>query len=149
MTLASGIRHRLIVCRLTERGEFAHTVELSADQLHITCVVISRWKGLFQGQGLFGSSRMSAKHPVVDVAEARASMQELFDQVSQNNHRVVVASEKSDLRCVLISEAELSGLEKALEILSGTNDATQMRAEVLRIALDSTVRSRIPAAALS
>jgi PHD/YefM family antitoxin component YafN of YafNO toxin-antitoxin module len=92
---------------------------------------------------------MSAEYPFVDVTEARASMQELFDQVSQNNSRVVVASEKSEARCVLISEVELAALEKALEILSGTNDATQMRAEVLRIALDSTVRSRIPATALS
>jgi len=93
---------------------------------------------------------MSAKsHPVVDVNEAKASMQDLFDQVSQNHARVLVASERGDQRCVLISEAELAGLERALEILSGTNDATQMRAEVLRIALDASVRSRIPATALS
>ena len=76
---------------------------------------------------------------VLSTSEAEVLLDELHNRVSEYNDRVDITCKGSKLRCVLISQAELEGLEKAVEILSETNDGVAMREEVLRIAMATEV----------
>lgn len=69
----------------------------------------------------------------VDVGIARQSLESLHDHVVQKNKRIIITKSGSDESAVLISLAELNGIERALEILSNTNGALQMRDQVMRI----------------
>jgi PHD/YefM family antitoxin component YafN of YafNO toxin-antitoxin module len=89
------------------------------------------------------------QYPILDAGEVGASLEKLHDQIAREYERVVITRHGSDARCVLISQAELSGLERALEILSGSVDGALMRAEVLRIAAEVEGRAYAPAGPLS
>jgi len=73
-------------------------------------------------------------YQVLSTGEAKAVLDELHRNISDYNNRVFITRNGSGSRCVLISEAELAGLERAVEILSETNDGVALRDEVLRIA---------------
>lgn len=88
-------------------------------------------------------------HQVVNAREARASLDAIVEQVSQYDERVVITGSNPATRAVLISQAELEGLEKALEILSGTRDAKAMRAQVLRISTAAASMPLVSSSALS
>ena len=88
-------------------------------------------------------------HQTLNSTKAKVLLDEIHEHVSRYHGRVVITREGADARCVLISEAELLGMEKALEILSGTKDAAAMRAEVLRIASELAQQARLPAGSLS
>ena len=86
---------------------------------------------------------------VVDSGQARAVFDKLHEDVARHHGRVVITRNGTDARCVLMSEVELHALERALEILSGTTDAAEMRAEVMRIAAGLAENRRAPFAWLS
>lgn len=71
---------------------------------------------------------------ILDISEANSILEALYDRVAQVNDRVILTRKGSRTRCILISEAELKGLERAVEILSQTNDGAALRDEVMRIA---------------
>ena len=85
-------------------------------------------------------------YQIIDTSEARAMLDELHERVTRFNDRVTLTQAGSNGHCVLISQAELEALERALEILSGTSNAIAMRDEVLRIAA-ATEESQIRSAA--
>ena len=86
---------------------------------------------------------------VVDVRDFCDAIEQHCDQVAREHGRIVITREGTDARCVLMSKAELDALERAVEILSGTNDALGMRSEVLRIAAQAEASKHVPASALS
>jgi PHD/YefM family antitoxin component YafN of YafNO toxin-antitoxin module len=88
-------------------------------------------------------------HQVLSALEAASSLEAILNRVSQQNQRVIVTANQSDAQCVMISKAELDGLEQALEILSGVRDVAAMRAEVLRIATAVSSMSHVAMHTLS
>ncbi len=92
---------------------------------------------------------LTKPYQVLETSEVRALLENLHEDVTRDHERVVIVRPGSDARCVLISQAELDAMERALEILSGTTDAAIMRQEVARIADDLAARSRVPAGSLS
>jgi PHD/YefM family antitoxin component YafN of YafNO toxin-antitoxin module len=81
----------------------------------------------------------------LDLTAARVSLEQLFKQVIRDTGRVEITRDGSDESCVLISSAELSALERALEILARTDRGIEMRQQVLRIA--DSLSPRQPVAA--
>ena len=74
-------------------------------------------------------------YQVLKINEAKQLLDALHHRVVEFNDRVVISSERSEQRCVMISQAELDGLERAVEILSQTDEGAAIRDEVLRIAV--------------
>jgi hypothetical protein len=68
----------------------------------------------------------------LDLRSASGSMEHLFEQVLRRTGRVEITRQGES--CVLISKAELDGIEQALEILSSTDSGVAMRDGVLRAA---------------
>ena len=73
-------------------------------------------------------------YQILSINEAKARLDDLCDRVAQMNVRVILTRKGTDADCVLISAAELEGLERAIEILSETNAVTMLREQVARIA---------------
>jgi len=92
---------------------------------------------------------MSKSFQVVDAGDAAAVFEELHDQVARSDRRVIITKKNSDVRCVLISAAELDALERALEIFSATAHAQAMREQVKDIASQLAEHSRISSSSLS
>ena len=89
----------------------------------------------------------------LDLTAARVGFDRLFEQVLRGTGRIEITRDGAsveaaadDETCVLISMAELRGLERALEILSSTENAREMRNDVLRLA-DELSQTRQPVAA--
>lgn len=76
----------------------------------------------------------------VDLRSASSSMENLFEQVVRRIRRVEITRQGGE-SCVLISKAELEGLEQALEILAATDSGVAMRDTVLRAAAATVTRS--------
>jgi PHD/YefM family antitoxin component YafN of YafNO toxin-antitoxin module len=83
----------------------------------------------------------------LDLNAARVGLERLFEQVIRGTGRIEITRNGSDESCVLISQAELKSLERALEILSSTDSAAEMRQQVLRLA--DALAPRQPAVAAS
>jgi hypothetical protein len=81
---------------------------------------------------------------VLNITDAKEMLDVLHDRVVEFNDRVVIRSERSDQRCVMISQTELDGLERAVEILSQTDEGAAIRDEVLRIAVGAMSTSVYP-----
>ena len=62
----------------------------------------------------------------LSLTQYRGAIEELHGRVARGHGRVVITRDDCDDVCVLISRAELEGLERALEILSGTPDFQDM-----------------------
>ena len=74
-------------------------------------------------------------YQVLSTSDAKAILDELHDRISKFHDRVFITRAGSNARSVLISKEELDGLERAVEILSQTDDGMAMRDEVARIAV--------------
>jgi PHD/YefM family antitoxin component YafN of YafNO toxin-antitoxin module len=74
----------------------------------------------------------------IDVGIARQSLESLHDHVVGRNKRIIISKTGSKDCAVLISQAELDSLEKALEILSSTDEGVEMRDRVLRVISQAT-----------
>ena len=77
---------------------------------------------------------MSERFESYDVSYVSRALRELHEQVSQGNRRVEITRDGCDDCCVLISKAELDGLERALEILADTDQVKAMSDKVARLA---------------
>jgi len=62
----------------------------------------------------------------LSVSQFIRAVEELHGQVASGHGRIVITRDGCDDVCVLISKAELEGLEQALEILSSTPDFQSM-----------------------
>ena len=65
---------------------------------------------------------------------ASMDLTRLHEFVTGANARVEITCAGSDQRCVLISAAELESLERALEILSDTDDVRDMCGQIAQLA---------------
>jgi len=74
--------------------------------------------------------------PVFEMLDAGAlpeSLRHLFSRTARERGRIEIVDAGGE-SCVMISKAELDGLEKALEILSKTDEARAMLRTVRRVA---------------
>lgn len=69
-----------------------------------------------------------------DVSTIASNLQQLHEYVTQSNQRIEITRPGSDDRCILISQTELSGLERALEILSNTDDVREISGKIAMLA---------------
>lgn len=70
----------------------------------------------------------------IDLTSCRRALSELHELVTKGHGRIHVKRRGCDDVCVLISQAELDALERALEILSQTADFQQMCGEITEAA---------------
>ena len=69
-----------------------------------------------------------------DVSLIASNFASLHEHVTRTNGRIEITRPGSDERCVLISQDELSSLERALEILSDTDGVRDLRAQIADLA---------------
>jgi PHD/YefM family antitoxin component YafN of YafNO toxin-antitoxin module len=69
-----------------------------------------------------------------DVSLIASNLGQLHEYVTQTLSRVEITRAGSDDRCVLISKRELESLERALEILSDTEDVRDMSGKIAQLA---------------
>ena len=69
-----------------------------------------------------------------DVSLIASNLQQLHEYVTRTLGRVEITRPGSDERCVLISRQELESLERALEILSDTDDVRDMSGKIAQLA---------------
>jgi hypothetical protein len=69
-----------------------------------------------------------------DVGYVSKALQKLHEQVARTTARVEITRDGCDDCCVLISKAELEGLERALEILADTEQVRAMSEKVAQLA---------------
>jgi PHD/YefM family antitoxin component YafN of YafNO toxin-antitoxin module len=69
-----------------------------------------------------------------DVSLIASNLNQLHEYVTRTLGRVEVTRAGCDDRCVLISKQELDSLERALEILSDTEDVRHMSGKIAQLA---------------
>lgn len=69
-----------------------------------------------------------------DIGYVSNALRQLHEQVTRRNARVEITRDGCDDCCVLISKAELEGLERALEILADTEQVKAMSNKVAQLA---------------
>jgi len=69
-----------------------------------------------------------------DVSLIASNLAQLHEFVSRTKARIEITRPGSDDRCVLISQEELQSLERALEILSDTDDVRHMCGQIAQLA---------------
>ena len=69
-----------------------------------------------------------------DVNLIASHMQTLHEYVTRTLGRVEITRAGSEERCVLISQRELESLERALEILSNTDDVRDICGKIAQLA---------------
>ena len=69
-----------------------------------------------------------------DVTLIASSLHQLHEYVTRTLGRVEITRPGSDERCVLISRQELESLERALEILSDTDDVRHICGRIAALA---------------
>ena len=69
-----------------------------------------------------------------DVGYVSNALKALHERVTRSNGRVEITRDGCDDCCVLISKAELEGLERALEILADTEQVRAMGEKVAQLA---------------
>ncbi|MEA2711721.1 MAG: hypothetical protein QOF78_4322 [Phycisphaerales bacterium] len=72
-----------------------------------------------------------------DVSLIASNFAHLHEFVSRTKVRIDITRPGSDERCVLISRAELEALERALEILSDTDDVRDMCGKIAQLAAET------------
>jgi PHD/YefM family antitoxin component YafN of YafNO toxin-antitoxin module len=83
---------------------------------------------------MFDSNSQDSHLCTVDISDGAVDLRQLHEHVLTRNARVQLITRTHTQSCILISKEELDGLEKALEILSGTDDVRDMRDHLARIA---------------
>jgi PHD/YefM family antitoxin component YafN of YafNO toxin-antitoxin module len=67
-----------------------------------------------------------AAYPTLDVTHARRELARIYEQVTRDRRRIELRRRGSEESCILISKAELDGLERALAILSDGDDVKRL-----------------------
>lgn len=74
-------------------------------------------------------------HPqIYDVSLIASNLANLHEFVTRTKGRIEITRPGSDERCVLISQEELACLERALEILSDTDDVREICGQIAQLA---------------
>lgn len=73
----------------------------------------------------------------IDLTACRRALGDLHELVTRGHGRVLITRRGCEEVCVLISQAELDALERALEILSETGDFQVMCGEITQAATHS------------
>lgn len=75
-------------------------------------------------------------HPqqTYDVSLIASNLANLHEYVTRTNGRIEITRPGSDDRCVLVSKEELDCLERALAILSDTDDVRDMCGKIAQLA---------------
>lgn len=76
----------------------------------------------------------SQPQPSYDVSLTASNLAQLHEFVTRTKARVEITRPGSDERCVLISQEELACLERALEILSDTDNVREMCGQIAQLA---------------
>jgi PHD/YefM family antitoxin component YafN of YafNO toxin-antitoxin module len=71
---------------------------------------------------------------IYDVSLIASNLPSLHEHVTRTLGRIEITRPGCEQRCILMSKAELDALERALEILSGTEAARDMSGIVSRVA---------------
>lgn len=74
----------------------------------------------------------------IDVSACSRSIAKLHQLVVQGHGRIHIKRRGCEDICVLISHSELESLERALEILSQTNEFQQMSGHITQVATETT-----------
>jgi len=74
-----------------------------------------------------------------DIAIAAESLTQLHEYVAGSNARIEITRQGSNERCVLISKQELDALERALNILSNTEDVRHISEKIAQLIAAATV----------
>ena len=69
-----------------------------------------------------------------DTAVVAQSLGQLHEYVTRYNARIEITRGTSEDRCVLVSKKELDALERAIEILSDTEDVRHVSEKLAHIA---------------
>ena len=69
-----------------------------------------------------------------DVSLIASNLAHLHEFVTRTKGRVEITRPGSEQRCVLISQEELQSLERALEILSDTDEVRSMCGQIAQLA---------------
>lgn len=69
-----------------------------------------------------------------DLSLIASNLHQLHEHVTRTLGRVEITRAGSEQRCVLISKQELDSLERALEILSDTDDVRDMSGKIAQLA---------------
>ncbi len=78
---------------------------------------------------------MSAEsYPSYDVSVLAPALERLHEHVVRTKGRIEITRRGSDERCVLISKDELQWLERALEILSDTDEVKDISQKIAALA---------------
>ena len=72
--------------------------------------------------------------PSLNLAQVQSELMKLYEKVACDKGRVEIVSGSGACECVLISKAELEGLENALEILSNADGVKLLTAELAELA---------------
>lgn len=64
---------------------------------------------------------MSAEYASYDVKVVAPALESLHEHISRTKERIEITRPGSDERCVLIAKEELAALERAIQILSETD----------------------------
>lgn len=73
----------------------------------------------------------------IDATAASSSLAELHRRITTEKSRVELTLDGSDQTCVIISQVELEGLERALELLSESDTYRAMASDLADIAAAS------------
>jgi PHD/YefM family antitoxin component YafN of YafNO toxin-antitoxin module len=70
----------------------------------------------------------------LDLAKVQGELSNLYEQIACKKGRVEIVDGNGSCECVLISRAELEGLEHALEILSDSEQVKELSAHLENLA---------------
>jgi len=80
----------------------------------------------------------AVRRKTLEVSQVAQDLAELHADVTCHNTRVEITHPGSDARCVLVSKRELDALERAIEILSDTDDVRHITEKLAQLAAAAT-----------
>ena len=75
---------------------------------------------------------------LLDVSEVAQNLAKMHEYVTRHDTRIEITHPGSDARCVLLSKRELDALERALAILSDTDDVRHITEKLAQLAAVAT-----------
>ena len=70
----------------------------------------------------------------LNLAQVQNDLLKLYERIACQKGRVEIVSPGGECECVLISKAELDSLERALEVLSDSDDVRALTHEIEQVA---------------
>jgi hypothetical protein len=70
----------------------------------------------------------------LNLAQVQGNLMKLYERIACQKGRVEIVSPGGECECVLISKTELDSLERALEVLSDSDDVRALTHEIEHVA---------------